>query len=210
VTGRRRAIEFLMTANSLEEIPRTGYQMSGVPDPESVAAHTCGMAVAALLIADRVAEPVDRGRLLTMALLHDIGETVVGDVALIAKTAGDDEREREAARGILSGLPGYYLEIYEEYEARKTLESRIVKAADKLQMMAKVLAYESEGRGDLNAFWDNPRNFDDAGIREAGELFDEVRARKRALHSAPGAECKADSDNLAGGGLHHSRRGSTI
>ncbi len=175
MTSRRRALEFLMTANSLEGIKRTGYVMNGVDDPEDVAAHCFGMATAALLIADRVAEPVDRGRLLTMALLHDIGEAVVGDVALIVKTPEDDEREAAAARGILEGLPDCHLEAYEEYEARKTLESRIVKAADKLQMMAKILAYESEGRGDLRAFWDNPRNFDDAGVPAAAELFAEIR-----------------------------------
>lgn len=179
MTSRRRALEFLMTANSLEGINRTGYVMSGVEDPEDVAAHCFGMATAALLIADRVAEPVDRGKLLTMALLHDIGEAVVGDVALIVKTEEDDEREAAAAREILDGLPEHYLAAYEEYEARTTLESRIVKAADKLQMMTKILAYEREGRGDLTAFWDNPRNFDDAGVREAAELFDEIRALKR-------------------------------
>ena len=175
MTSREDALKFLMTANSLEGIKRTGYVMSGVPDPENVAAHTCGVAMAALLIADRVAAPVDRGRLLTMALLHDIGETVVGDVALILKTKEDDEREAAAVHEILNAMPEDYLSACEEYESRKTLESRIVKAADKLQMMAKILAYEGEGRGDLTAFWDNPRNFDDAGVPEAAELFAEIR-----------------------------------
>ncbi len=177
----RQAIEFLMTANSLEGVKRTGYVMSGIEDPEDVAAHSSGVAVAALLIADRVTEPVDRGRLLTMAVLHDIGEARVGDVALIVKTREDDERESAAALEILAGLPERYLDAYQEYEARKTLEARIVKAADKLQMMAKVLEYEEQGRGDLNAFWVNSRNFEDAGVPEAAELFGEIRRMRTSL-----------------------------
>jgi len=177
----RSSIEFLMTANSLEGIKRTGFVMSGIEDPEDVAAHSCGVAVAALLISDRVTEPVDRGRLLTMAVLHDIGEARVGDVALIVKTPADDEREAAAAREILAGLPERYLDAYQEYEALKTLEARIVKAADKLQMMVKVLAYEHQGRGDLSAFWENSRNFEDAKVPEAAALFAEIRRMRTSL-----------------------------
>ena len=46
-------------------------------------------------------------------------------------------------------------------------------------MMAKVLAYEAEGRGDLEAFWRNPRNFHDAGLPAARELFEAIRAMRR-------------------------------
>ncbi len=63
-----RAIDFLLEANALERVPRAGFVMSGVASPENVAAHTAGMAVAAMLIADRMDAPVDRGRMLTMAL----------------------------------------------------------------------------------------------------------------------------------------------
>jgi putative hydrolase of HD superfamily len=175
MTSPRRSIKFLMTANSLQDVERTGYVMSGIEHPEDVAAHSFGVAAAALLIADRVAEPVDRGRLLTMAVLHDIGEAVTGDVALIVKTPEDDKREATAVREILTGMPECYIAAHEEYEGRKCIEARIVKAADKLQMMARILAYESEGRGDLGAFWDNARNFKDWELPEAAELFAEIR-----------------------------------
>jgi 5'-deoxynucleotidase YfbR-like HD superfamily hydrolase len=178
VTSPRRALEFLLDANALEGVKRTGFVMSKVPDPENVAAHTFGVAAAAMLLADRVDEPVDRGRMLAMAVLHDIGEVRVGDVALIHKSEEDDAEEAEAVRDILDGLPPLYLEIYEEHLARETVEARIVKAADKLQMMVKVLAYEREGRGDLAAFWGNPRNFEDAGLPEAAALFAELRTMR--------------------------------
>jgi len=173
-----RAIGFLMEANALEGVKRAGFVMSGVDDPEDVAAHTAGVATAAMLIADRVGEPVDRGRMLEMALLHDIGEARVGDTALVEKSDDDGREEEAAADAILEGLPDRYASALREYRARETLEARIVKAADKLQMMAKVLAYEAEGRGDLEAFWSNPPNFEDAGLPAARELFEEIRAMR--------------------------------
>lgn len=171
----RRVVEFLTEVNALADVPRTGYAMNGIDPPECVAAHSAGVAATALMIADRVAGPVDRERLLGMALLHDLGEARVGDVPLVTKTAADDEKEEAAANRILDGLPPRYRAWLDEYRARESLEARIVKAADKLQLMVKVLAYERAGRGDLEAFWLNPRNFADRDLPEARELFDTVR-----------------------------------
>jgi len=179
-TSPDRAIDFLMEVNSLERVDRTGYVMSGVDRPEDVAAHSAGVAAAALLIADRVDGPVDRGRLLTMAVLHDVGEARVGDVPLIRKTDEDERREMAAEAEMFDGLPDHYADAIAEYRAQETVESRIVKAADKLQMMAKVLSYEADGRGDLAAFWENGRNFFDAGLPEAKTLFKEIRRRHDA------------------------------
>jgi putative hydrolase of HD superfamily len=178
ITSTRRAIEFLMEANALEQVPRTGFALSGVDDPEDVAAHSAGVGVAALLIADRVPEAVDRGRLLTMALLHDLAETRLGDVVIFEKTDEDDRREEEAERAMVEGLPALYGDALREYRAQETVESRIVKAADKLQMMAKVLAYEADDRGALEGFWGNPRNFYDAGLPAARGLFHAICAMR--------------------------------
>jgi putative hydrolase of HD superfamily len=173
----KNAIDFILEANALERVPRAGFLMSGVSGPEDVAAHTAGVAAAALMIADRLPEPVDRGKLLTMVLLHDIGEARTGDVPLISKTPEDDAEEERAAAAILRELPDAYAALLAEYRERESIEARIAKAADKLQMMAKVLAYEADGNGDLAAFWENGRNFEDAGLPAARELFDEIRHR---------------------------------
>ncbi len=182
-----RTLAFLREFNSLEGVPRQGWVMSGVAGPEDVAAHTAGVAVAALLVADRLVAPVDRARLLTMALVHDIGEARTGDVPLVVKTEADEAAERAAADAILAGLPPRWREAMQEYRAQETLEARVVKAADKLQMMAKVLEYEASGRGDLSRFWENARNFADAGVPEAKALFDAIRsARAKPRGPAPG------------------------
>ena len=179
MTGARRAVEFLMDVNSLEGVDRAGFAMRGVEDPECVAAHTAGVAAAALLVADRLDEPVDRARILTMAVLHDLGEAKVGDIPLVTKTEEDDLREAAAADEMVEGLSPGFADALREYREQATVEARVVKAADKLQMMAKVLAYQAESRGHLDVFWENQRNFHDAGIPAAGELFDALRSMRR-------------------------------
>ena len=178
MSDARRAIEFLIEYNALEKVPREGFRMNGVASPEDVAAHSAGVAAAALVIADRIAEPVDRGRMLTMAILHDLGESRVGDTPMPTKTAEHDLVEDREANDIVAGLSPRYRELLEEYRARSTLESRIVKAADKLQMMAKIIAYQRDGDGDLEAFWLNPKNFNDAGLPAARELYEAIRELK--------------------------------
>ena len=45
-----------------------------------------------------------------------------------------------------------------------------------MPLMVKVLAYEEQGRGTLDRFWDNPGNFRDADLPEARDLYAEIRA----------------------------------
>jgi len=69
-----RALKVLRAANRLKLVPRTGWLLRGVQPAESVADHTYGVALTALLLADLIAELVDRERLLILALLHDLAD----------------------------------------------------------------------------------------------------------------------------------------
>jgi putative hydrolase of HD superfamily len=75
---------------------------------------------------------------------------------------------------ILERLPDRFRRAWEEFEAGETLEARLVRAGDKLQMLAKVLEYEKSGEGDLGEFWVNPGNFRDAGLESVRELHAEI------------------------------------
>lgn len=72
---------------------------------------------------------VDLGKVLLMLAIHDIGETVVGDVYTYHKTAEEDEKERVEA---LKLIHPQQIDIYNEYEERKTLESLFAKSIDAL------------------------------------------------------------------------------
>ena len=68
-------------------------------------------------------------------------------------------------RTLIAGmLPPGLAAVWEEMEAGASLEARIVKAADKLQMMIKAYQYGRQQRGFLEEFWLNPKNFDDRGV----------------------------------------------
>src|SRR5690348_13744898 len=69
---------------ALKLLPRTGWLQRGVASAESVAEHTFGVAVLALLVGDTLAG-VDRGKLLEIALLHDIAEALLTDLPSSAR-----------------------------------------------------------------------------------------------------------------------------
>ncbi len=168
-------LAFIREANSLEQIRRGGFVISGIPEGESVQAHSHGVALTALGLAELEGKPVDRAKLLLMALLHDIAESRTGDMVLRYQHYFPDGAlaAAEAAAGgeILASLPASWKAAYEESLALKTYEARLVHAADKLQMMLKVCAYEDQRRGDLEKFWKNPANFRDCGITAARKAY---------------------------------------
>lgn len=133
---------------------------------ESVGAHTYGVAVAAMLLADEVRASgvkIDGERLLRLALLHDWAEARTGDMPRIAASAyyGAEARkhaEHRAFNDIIESLPGElaagYRELHSDYEERRSLESRLVKAADVIDLLAQALTFERAGVRGLDEFWE--------------------------------------------------------
>ncbi|HWQ13475.1 MAG TPA: HD domain-containing protein [Roseiflexaceae bacterium] len=143
---------------ALKLLPRTGWLQRGVAPAESVAEHTFGVALLALALAG-AAPGVDRGRLLALALVHDLAEALLGDWPASARPyLGADAKlqaERGALSALLAGLPQReeYLALWEEYAAASSREARLVKALDRLEMLAQALAYERAGSRALGEFW---------------------------------------------------------
>jgi putative hydrolase of HD superfamily len=176
-----RIIDTLLGLDPLADLPRTGWLLRGVRPCESVADHSYGVALVALLLTDALraeGETVDGERVLRMALVHDAPEVRTGDVPMPSKTAESaralSEVEERLAREL---LPGDLADAWREAEQGTSIEARIVKAADKLQMMIKVLAYERQGRGWLGEFWENPGNFRDMGLGFAAHAYDRICER---------------------------------
>ena len=189
-----RIVDLILELDLLESMPRMGFLLSGVSHAESVAAHCYGVALTAMLMADAMPQPVDAQRVLRMALLHEVSEARVTDlpyrtmsyIAPAAKSAA----ERAAARDLLQPVDEAYASLWEEFEVAKTLEARIVRAADKIQMMVKVLHYEREGRGDLTDFWRNVEyNENDWGLELARTLFEDIRRRHEENEKGSRIEC---------------------
>lgn len=176
--GARAAIELVQFFDRLAALPRTGWLLRGVVAPESIAEHSFGVClVTTLLIDDLRARgvTVDGERALRMAILHDAAEAFTGDIPMPAKTDKLDVALEEAESELLSSvLSEAQLALWAEADAGETIEARVVKAADKVQMLIKALTYETQRRGRLDEFWDRAANRRHMDLDFARELFAEL------------------------------------
>jgi putative hydrolases of HD superfamily len=154
--------------NNLKQLPRTGWLLAGIRAPESIADHCLATALLALFLADAVnhdwasqglTRPLDRERLLQIALLHDLAESELTDLPKrstdLLGRAVKHGAERRALEQIFAGasLSTHYVELWAEYAAGETPEAKLVRDADKLEMAHQALRYAAQGQRNLQEFW---------------------------------------------------------
>ncbi|XP_078130100.1 5'-deoxynucleotidase HDDC2 [Sander vitreus] len=158
--GMSNMLQFMKLIGQLKRVPRTGWVYRNVKKPESVSDHMYRMAMMSLTITDPT---VDKNRCIKLALVHDMAECIVGDIAPsdnISKTE-KHKREEEAMKHLSALLPeGLKKEIYglwEEYETQSSPEARLVKEFDLLEMILQAHEYEEleETPGRLQEFFDS-------------------------------------------------------
>lgn len=172
----------------LKDVQRTGWVLRGVRNPESVADHSWGTALLALLFlpeARRADGDLDRDRVLAIAIVHDLAEVRTGDIPRRVDPGRDRigaaekaERERRALLD-LAGSSGEISELWEEYEAGETLEARYVRDMNLVDMCLQALRYETEKRYDpevgAEEFPDYPRM--EEFFATAGPRFSTITGR---------------------------------
>ncbi len=158
-------LAFGFELTTLKRVPRSGWLLRGVPQVESVAEHAYGMATLALALCDvlnvagELAAPLDVGRVLTIALLHDLAEARLTDLPGPARRLIPEDvksrAEATAMASILAALPSAerLLAAWREFEDESTPEGRLVRDADKLEMMVQCARYERSGVRGLDEFW---------------------------------------------------------
>ncbi len=153
-------IYFIAEAGKLKRLQRTGWVESGVPDPESVADHSFRVALIALILAEE--KELDALKTVRMALIHDLAEAEIGDLTPAQKEASPEaakQAEEEAMEQLIAKLPksirGDYGAAWREFYESATPESRLVRDADKLEMIIQASEYEGsiEDRKKLMRFW---------------------------------------------------------
>ena len=187
-------VDLALQVDRLEALPRLGYAMRGVPRPESITAHAYGVAFWTMLLADHI-QGVDATKALRMAVLHELGEAKLGDIPKIAerylppgaKDAAEDQIVAEFMEP-LGGVGDNYLTLFREFQEGRTLEARLVRSADKLQMMLKVLRYELDCSRGISGFWNYEPNFRDHAFPEVRALFAEIRRRRTTGGAEIGVE----------------------
>jgi len=131
----------------LKHVDRAGWLRAGVIAPESVAAHSWGVA---WLVLELLPPELDLGRALAYAVLHDLPEARVGDVT---PHDGVDRETKHALEASAAAdlLPPRLAARWTAYEAQGDPESRFVKQLDRLDMALQALAYAGHA-DDLTPF----------------------------------------------------------
>jgi len=140
-------VKFFGIVGKLKRTPRAGWVDVGIRQPESVADHIFRTSILCMIYADM--EHLDQLNLLRMALIHDLPESILGDLTPSKKTKESKEKEEAAMRRILSLLPKKQREkcmtAWVEYQEGKTREAKAVKQLEKLEMALQAKEYEKTG-----------------------------------------------------------------
>lgn len=177
-------------AVSLKGVPRQGWiDKAGISRPESVADHSYGTALAAMAAGDALG--MDTLRMVRMALLHDLAESITGDIVPGAVPAGEKAGIEGAAMAeILGGIPGplrgAYGDAWAEFEEGRTAEAAMVRELDKIEMAAQAAAYSGAGGG--------------VGGGGAEGLAEISESARRAVSSRAGAALLGEVEGGGGGG----------
>jgi putative hydrolases of HD superfamily len=186
----------LIELQRLKRLDRTGWILRGLPNgTESVASHSFGVAVTAMFIADRVKAAgfeIDSEKILRLALLHDWPEVLVGDMPRTATMFfGSQIRKFAEGKALaeivapMGNLGINYVELHAEYEERNSLEAKIVKVADILDLLVQALALERAGAKGLDEFWEvaEKRDLQFEGIVKTvvDELFEALLIERQSL-----------------------------
>jgi putative hydrolase of HD superfamily len=155
-----------------------------------VADHSLGVALLALALAEAVnmeweAEklkgPLDIGRVVTIAVVHDLAESLLTDLPkrstqLLGKPA-KHAAEAQAITAILAPVHNghEYAQLWEEYNSAASPEAQLVRDADKLEMMHQALVYERAGNRTLQEFWEA----DGWHFAASQRLYDDLRRERR-------------------------------
>ncbi len=152
----KRDTEFIYEVGMLRFVDRAWKQFFG-PDLQNVAEHSYRVAFTALLIARTEKVKVSEEKILKMALIHDLVESRTGDLHYQSRRYAKRDDEG-AARDIFyrTSFGKDFLELFEEYEKRESIEAKIVKDADHLDVDIEIRETTTRG-GKLPRTWKSHR-----------------------------------------------------
>lgn len=138
---------FLFEAGHLKNIPRSGWLLLGITQPETVAEHSFRVGLVGLALA--ALEGADPGRTAALCLMHDVHESRIGDVPSVGRayvtTAVPEAVTAHQTSGMPDEIAKSLQELTVEYEATETLESKVAHDADKVETLLQATEYQTRG-----------------------------------------------------------------
>lgn len=133
-------------ANNLSETTQLHAEKMSGYRRESNAEHSWRLALMAMLWSDKLDHKVSKERAMQIALVHDLGEVLAGDIPVHLQDADVKNKKRETEFKAMDTLMSNLTtnkeehELYQfwlEYEQQITPESKFIKALDKLESFLK-------------------------------------------------------------------------
>ncbi|KAJ5076759.1 hypothetical protein M0811_00076 [Anaeramoeba ignava] len=137
--------EFLNFASKLKELKRTGWIKSGIPNPESVADHSFRVALLVLFFDPK---EINQEKAMKMGLIHDLGESIIGDITPFDGVTQMEKKERESKafekikETINNQLGQELFDLWLEFEEGKSPEAQLIQQLDKFEMIKTAFEYE--------------------------------------------------------------------
>lgn len=174
--GNKRDLELLYEVGCLRFLQRNWRQFLNA-DFSNETEHTFRVIWTALVLAKH--EGVrDLGKVVQMALVHDIGESRSGDVHYVSRQYTERD-EKLAVKDVFEGtsLDKEMLAIWKEYEERKTIEAKIVKDADNLDVEFELKEQEAKGE-QIGKYWRDARKivYQNLFTKSAQKMWKEIQS----------------------------------
>ncbi len=157
---------------------------------ESVAEHTWMMCLLALVLMEKVKLQLDKLKVLKIIIVHDLAETIVGDIPAFEVSTRKDskfEDESNAIRKISDYLSDKKLsdeivELWTDFEESITPEAKFAKAIDKIEVLIQhnTADFSTWGDGDylLNPYYCDDLFDSDPFLRLIKDVVDTETMKK--------------------------------
>ena len=155
MSRERNVVNYYVLCNKLKNVIRTGWLDWNVQREriESVAEHIFGVQMLAIAMHSEYQYDLDIVKVVFMLAIHELGETVIGDLTQFQISKAEKEKiEHEAVHKILEGLlDGETIEeLFLEFDSHSTKEAMFAYQCDKLECDLQSRLYDEEGCVDLN------------------------------------------------------------
>lgn len=163
-------LRYYVLCNRLKDVIRTGWNNWNVQRDrvESVAEHIFGVQMLAIAMKSEYEYDIDIMKVIFMLAIHELGETVIGDLTQFEISKEEKEKiEHAAVHDILGGLvDGKQIEnLFLEFDAHETKEAMFAYQCDKLECDLQCKLYDEESCVNLSK-QDNNETFRDPKVQE--------------------------------------------
>lgn len=154
MSKEQKVVNYYVLCNKLKDVIRTGWidwkvQRERV---ESIAEHIFGVQMLAIAMKSEFEYDIDIMKVIYMLAIHELGETVIGDLTQFQIDKDEKEKiEHDAVHKILASLiDGEKIEaLFLEFDSHETPEAKFAYQCDKLECDIQCKLYDQEQCVDL-------------------------------------------------------------